>query len=86
MANIDKCQCAALQFRLRFHELDGLVLVSLPELAQLLLTTPGGVRQMRHRGELPPPAFPKKRKCVWLVQDIRLWLSEQSRDERGGQA
>lgn len=31
---------------------------------------------MMHRRELPPTAFPGKRRAIWFVGDIRRWLEE----------
>lgn len=46
------------------------------ELAQLLCTSVGAVRQMVRRKELPATAFPGKRRAVWFVGDIRAFLGE----------
>jgi predicted DNA-binding transcriptional regulator AlpA len=51
-------------------------LITRDELAQLLATTTGAVSQMAYRGELPPTAFPGKRRACWFVRDVRAWLDE----------
>lgn len=61
-------------FRERFHLKAPQALMTAAELAQLLCATTGAIRQMAHRGQLPPTAFPGKRRAVWFVGDIRQWL------------
>lgn len=51
-------------------------IINREELAVLLATTAGAIAQMTYRGELPPTAFPGKRRACWFVGDIRMWLED----------
>jgi len=64
-------------FRERFGKMAPEAIVNAEEVAQLLATTKGALRQMIHRRELPPTAFPEKRRTCWLVSDIRQWLQKK---------
>lgn len=64
--------------RERFERMAPEALLVVDELAQLLCTTRSGIWQMAHRRELPPTAFPGKRRSVWFVGDIRNWLKQSS--------
>lgn len=61
-------------FRAAFARMAAEAIISRFEVASLLATTPGAVTQMAYRGELPPTAFPTKRRACWFVGDIRRWL------------
>ncbi|MGA4079909.1 hypothetical protein ACI2VA_08685 [Ralstonia nicotianae] len=63
-------------FRERFHLKADESIMNAEELAQLLCTTVGAIRQMVRRKELPPTAFPGKRRAVWFVGVIRAFLGE----------
>jgi hypothetical protein len=57
-------------------------LINRDELASLLVTTSGAISQMAYRGELPPTAFPEKRRACWFVRDIRAWLDDAAANRR----
>lgn len=61
-------------FRVTFARMADQAIVTRAELAELLATTPGALSQMVYRGELPPTAFPQKRRACWYARDIRAWL------------
>ena len=63
-------------FRAVFGRMADEAVIDRSELATLLATTPGAVTQMVYRDELPPTAFPSKRRSCWFVGDIRRWLAE----------
>lgn len=63
-------------FRQAFARMAPQALINREELAALLATTAGAISQMAYRGELPPTAFPAKRRACWFVGDIRAWLDE----------
>lgn len=63
-------------FRQAFARMAPQALINRDELASLLATTAGAISQMAYRGELPPTAFPAKRRACWFVGDIRAWLDE----------
>lgn len=63
-------------FRAVFGRMADEAVIDRSELASLLATTPGAVTQMVYRDELPPTAFPGKRRSCWFVRDIRQWLAE----------
>lgn len=63
-------------FRQAFARMAPQALINRDELASLLATTAGAISQMAYRGELPPTAFPMKRRACWFVGDIRAWLDE----------
>lgn len=63
-------------FRAVFGRMADEAVIDRSELATLLATTPGAVTQMVYRDELPPTAFPGKRRSCWFVGDIRRWLAE----------
>ncbi|WP_157139423.1 helix-turn-helix transcriptional regulator [Achromobacter piechaudii] len=69
-------------FRERFGRMAPEAIVNAEEVAQLLATTKGALRQMIHRRELPPTAFPEKRRTCWLVSDIRQWLQRKGGGQR----
>ena len=62
-------------FRESFEKMAPQAVLNRQELAVLLSTTVGAVSQMAYRGELPPNAFPHKRRACWFVADIKQWLS-----------
>lgn len=62
-------------FRVVFARMADEAVIDRSELATLLATTPGAVTQMVYRDELPPTAFPGKRRSCWFVKDIRAWLA-----------
>ncbi|MCS6473748.1 hypothetical protein NYD60_16400 [Burkholderia thailandensis] len=70
MAKIDH------EFRQVFAGMAPQAIINRDELAALLATTVGAVTQMAYRGELPPTAFPAKRRACWFVGDIREWLDD----------
>jgi hypothetical protein len=61
-------------FRQAFTRMAPQAVITRDELAALLATTVGAVAQMAYRGELPPTAFPEKRRACWFVGDVRAWL------------
>ncbi|WP_409706237.1 helix-turn-helix transcriptional regulator [Limnobacter sp.] len=65
-------------FRIIFNQLAADSIINRSELAELLCTSENAISQMAYRGELPATAFPKKRRALWFVRDIKAWL-EQSR-------
>ncbi|MGZ3235858.1 MAG: hypothetical protein ACXU8A_00615 [Burkholderiaceae bacterium] len=65
-------------FRQRFSQMADEAIINRNELAVLLATTSGAISQMAYLGELPPRAFPSKRRAVWFARDIRKWLSKLS--------
>lgn len=62
--------------RVAFATMAPQAVITRDELAELLATTTGAVSQMAYRGELPPTAFPGKRRACWFVRDVRAWLDE----------
>jgi hypothetical protein len=64
------------EFRQAFTRMAPQAVITRDELAALLATTVGAVSQMAYRGELPPTAFPAKRRACWFVSDIRAWLDD----------
>jgi hypothetical protein len=64
------------EFRQAFTRMAPQAVITRDELAALLATTVGAVSQMAYRGELPPTAFPAKRRACWFVGDIRAWLDD----------
>lgn len=68
-------------FRAAFARMAAETVINRIELAALLATSPGAITQMAYRGELPPRAFPAKRRACWFVGDIRRWLT-QAAEER----
>lgn len=64
------------EFRQIFAGMAPQAIINRDELAALLATTVGAVTQMAYRGELPPTAFPAKRRACWFVGDIREWLDD----------
>lgn len=78
-------------FRVIFAKMADHAIVTRPEFAELLRTSPGALSQMGYRGELPPTAFPSKRRACWFAKDIRRWLEEKAGSrglstESGGEA
>jgi hypothetical protein len=67
-------------FRAVFARMAAEAVINRIELASLLATTPGAVTQMAYRGELPPTAFPDKRRACWFVGDIRRWLAQAAKE------
>ncbi|WP_431017758.1 helix-turn-helix transcriptional regulator [Burkholderia gladioli] len=67
---------ADMNFRQAFARMAPQAIINREELASLLATTAGAVAQMAYRGELPPTAFPGKRRACWFVADIRAWLDD----------
>ncbi|WP_321854368.1 helix-turn-helix transcriptional regulator [Paraburkholderia tropica] len=67
---------ADMNFRQAFARMAPQAIINREELASLLATTAGAVTQMAYRGELPPTAFPGKRRACWFVADIRAWLDD----------
>lgn len=65
-------------FRITFAQMADQAILRKSEIAALLATSDGAVCQMIFRGELPPTAFPEKRRACWFVRDIRAWLDEKS--------
>jgi len=72
------------EFRELFAAMAPQALINRDELAALLATTTGAVTQMAYRGELPPTAFPAKRRACWFVGDIRQWLDDAAAGRRKG--
>jgi len=70
-------------FRIVFARMADEAVIDRSELATLLATTPGAVTQMVYRDELPPTAFPGKRRSCWFVGDIRIWLIGTARGRPG---
>jgi hypothetical protein len=62
------------EIRQAFARMASQAIINRDELAALLATTAGAITQMTYRGELPPTAFPAKRRACWFVGDIREWL------------
>lgn len=50
-------------------------LLRVPDLADLLNTTPAQVRNMRARGQLPPPFKRAGLRLCWRRADIEKWLA-----------
>ncbi|KAA1012601.1 hypothetical protein FVF58_12015 [Paraburkholderia panacisoli] len=71
------------EFRQAFARMAPQAIINRDELAALLATTVGAVTQMAYRGELPPTAFPAKRRACWFVEDIRGWLDSAAADRHG---
>lgn len=71
-------------FRAVFGRMADEAVIDRSELATLLATTPGAVTQMVYRDELPPTAFPGKRRSCWFVGDIRRWLAETAHNRGVG--
>jgi predicted DNA-binding transcriptional regulator AlpA len=69
-------------FRQAFSRMAPQALINRDELASLLATTSGAISQMAYRGELPPKAFPEKRRACWFVADIRAWLDDAAAKRR----
>ena len=67
-----KSEC---DFRESFGRMAPQAVINRQELAFLLSTSVGAISQMTYRGELPPNAFPSKRRACWFVADIKHWLS-----------
>lgn len=65
-------------FRQAFSRMAPQAVITREELAALLATSAGAISQMTYRGELPPTAFPGKRRACWFVKDIRDWLDTLS--------
>lgn len=70
------------EFRQAFARMAPQAIINRDELAALLATTIGAVTQMAYRGELPPTAFPAKRRACWFVEDIRGWLDNAAADRK----
>lgn len=70
------------EFRQIFAGMAPQAIINRDELAALLATTVGAVTQMAYRGELPPTAFPAKRRACWFVGDIREWLDDAASRRR----
>lgn len=70
------------EFRQIFSGMAPQAIINRDELAALLATTVGAVTQMAYRGELPPTAFPAKRRACWFVGDIREWLDDAAARRR----
>jgi hypothetical protein len=70
------------EFRQIFAGMAPQAIINRDELAALLATTVGAVTQMAYRGELPPTAFPTKRRACWFVGDIREWLDDAAARRR----
>lgn len=66
--------------------MDPLAILTKEEFAGLLATTEGALAQMQYLDELPATAFPRKRRAVWFVRDVRAWLEQQAtqRDSQTG--
>lgn len=63
-------------FRIIFNQLAGDSIINRAELAELLCTSENAISQMAYRRELPTTAFPKKRRALWFVRDIKAWLEQ----------
>jgi hypothetical protein len=72
----DHMVAAASDFRVVFARMAEQAVISRAELGALLGKTPGAISQMKFLGELPPTAFPGKKKACWFVRDIRDWLDQ----------
>jgi hypothetical protein len=64
--------------RLIFDKMAAQAIVSKNELADLLNTTPAAISQMSYRNELPPYAFPGKRRACWYAKVLQDWLDRIS--------
>ncbi|WP_084630486.1 helix-turn-helix transcriptional regulator [Desulfovibrio aminophilus] len=53
-------------------------LLTIEELAELLRTTPRGIRLRRHRGRSLPPALRLGGKLLWRASDISNWLDAEA--------
>lgn len=62
----------------RFARMADEAVMDFEDLSALTKIPVGSLQQMRHRGELPPKAFPNRRVVCWFVRDIRTWLKSQS--------
>jgi hypothetical protein len=71
-------------FRQIFDRMAPQAVINKVEMAALLATTIGAVTQMAYRGELPPTAFPDKRRACWFVGDVRNWLDAIARNRGSG--
>lgn len=49
-------------------------LLTVQDLANLLRTTPTGIKHMRHRGELPDPIDIGSRRLLWRESVVIAWL------------
>lgn len=56
------------------------------ELAELLSVSRGAIRQWRHRGLLPAPAFELSGMPIWTLGAIRTWAAETGRTIDGSAA
>jgi hypothetical protein len=72
------------EFRQIFAGMAPQAIINRDELAALLATTVGAITQMAYRGELPPTAFPAKRRACWFVGDIRAWLDDAATKRASG--
>jgi predicted DNA-binding transcriptional regulator AlpA len=55
-------------------------LLTVQDLANLLRTSPKGVRVMRERGQLPDPIDIGSKRLLWRASDVSQWLNrKQSR-------
>ena len=64
-------------FRVLFNGMADEAIITRTELAELLSVTDGAIRQMSFKGELPPTAFPEKRRLQWFAGDLRRWLQSR---------
>ncbi len=49
-------------------------LMTIEDLASTLATTPGAIRQARHRGASLPQAIRIGRRLLWRPEDVDAWL------------
>lgn len=54
-------------------------LLTIEDLAELLHTTPRGIRIRRHRGRTLPPALRLGGRLLWRVSDVVAWLEAEAR-------
>jgi excisionase family DNA binding protein len=56
-------------------------LLTVDDLAELLRTTPAGVRRMRQRGTLPP-AVKVGTRVLWRRDELERWIDDRHEDGR----
>lgn len=54
-------------------------LLTIEDLAELLHTTPRGIRIRRHRGRSLPPALRLGGRLLWRISDVAAWLEAEAR-------
>ncbi|MCB5286017.1 MAG: helix-turn-helix domain-containing protein [Candidatus Cloacimonetes bacterium] len=53
-------------------------LLTISELAEILRTTPRGIRLRRHRRQSLPPALRLGGKLLWRERDVTAWLEAEA--------